>query len=128
MTKALSRLNYVEIPVTDSAVSSELFAAAFGWKRTAFGPTYAATTQGGAGDNVDFGLQAVSSEATMAPLAGIQADDLDATLARVRAAGGTVARAAFDFPGGRRFHFREPGGNELAAWTLSDGGSDPAPE
>ena len=118
MTKALSRLSYVGIPDTYSAMSLEFFAVVFGWKLAVFGPTYAATTQGGAGDNVDLGIQADLSGATMAPLAVVHVDDLDATLARVRAAGGTATRAAFNFPGG----------NELAAWTRSDGGSDPAPE
>ncbi len=128
MTRASARLNYVEIPVSDKVVSSEFFAVAFGWELMSFGPTYAATSHGGAGDSVDFGLQADPSEASTAPLPVIHVDDLDGTLTRVRAAGGTITRPAFDFPGGRRFHFREPGGNELAAWTMSDGGLENAPK
>jgi uncharacterized protein len=50
----------------------------------------------------------------------IQVNDLEATRTAVLQAGGTITVEAFDFPGGRRFHFREPGGNELAAWIPTD--------
>ena len=110
-----ARLNYVELPVTDAGRSAAFFEAAFGWSLTGFGPSYAATTGGGAGDgSTDIGLQGDASEATAAPLAVIEVDDLDAALAAVEAAGGSIVRAPFDYPGGRRFHFREPGGCELA--------------
>ena len=116
-----ARLNYVELPVTDAGRSAAFFEAAFGWSMTAFGPSYAATTDGGAGDgSTDLGLQGDTSEATAAPLAVIQVDDLDATLAAVEAAGASITRAPFDYPGGRRFHFREPGGCELAVNLVRD--------
>jgi predicted enzyme related to lactoylglutathione lyase len=78
---------------------------------TAFGPTYAATLTG----DTDIGLQGDPSEATAAPLPVIEVDDLEAALAAVEAAGGTIVRPIFAFPGGRRFQFRDPAGNELAA-------------
>lgn len=65
---------------------------------------------------MDMGLQADPAEATRAPLPGIQVPDLDAAMAAVTAAGGRVVRPPFGFPGGRRFHFLDPNGNELAAW------------
>ncbi|MBA3896784.1 MAG: VOC family protein [Sphingomonadaceae bacterium] len=110
-----ARLNYVELPVGDAGASAHFFEAAFGWSLTAFGPTYAATTTG----DVDVGLQGEAAEATAAPLPVIHVGDLDAVHAAVVAASGVITRAPFDFPGGRRFHFREPGGCELAAWTQS---------
>jgi predicted enzyme related to lactoylglutathione lyase len=116
------RLNYVELPVADAAVSGAFFEAAFGWKMTSYGPGYASTTTG----DVDLGLHGDPGEAVAAPLAVIHVSDLDASLAAVTAAGGAITRAPFDFPGGRRFHFREPGGNELAVWTMTEG-DDEAP-
>ena len=81
---------------------------------TGFGPTYACTMTG----DVDIGLQADTSEATSAPLPVIEVHDLEATLAAVTAAGAQVTRPIFSFPGGRRFQFRDPSGNELAAMQV----------
>ncbi|MEP6785178.1 MAG: VOC family protein [Sphingomonadales bacterium] len=108
-----ARLDYVELPVGDSEASARFFADAFGWSLTSFGPSYSATTTG----DVDVGLQADRKEASAAPLPVVRVDDLEACRSAVVAAGGVVVRDIFAFPGGRRFHFREPGGNELAAWT-----------
>ena len=107
----MAKLNYVELPVQDVASTKAFFAAAFGWDFTDFGPTYAATMSG----QTDLGLQGDRADWTAAPLAVIQVDDLDAMLAAVTAAGGEIVRPIFSFPGGRRFHFRDPDGNELAA-------------
>ncbi len=109
---ATARLDYVELPVGDCAASKMFFEAAFGWTLTQFGPDYAATTTG----DVDLGLDG-SSETIVAPLAVIRVDDLEAACAAVVTAGGTITRDIFAFPGGRRFHFREPGGCELAVWV-----------
>ena len=114
----MARLNYVELPVRDIGAARAFYETAFGWSMTAFGPTYAATLTG----DTDVGLQADAAEATAAPLPVIEVDDLEATLAAVEAAGGTVVRPIFAFPGGRRFQFRDPGGNEVAAVK-----SDPHP-
>ena len=107
----MARLNYVELPVGDVGAASAFYEAAFGWSLTGFGPTYAATLTG----DTDIGLQGDPSEATKAPLPVIEVPDLEAALAAVEAAGGRIVRAIFAFPGGRRFHFLDPGGNELAA-------------
>ena len=112
----MARLNYVELPVGDIAASRAFFEAAFGWNLTAFGPSYAATECRG----TDLGLQADPSEATAAPLPVIEVDDIVAALAKVEASGGTITRPPFDFPGGRRFHFREPSGCELAVTQMAD--------
>ena len=107
----MARLNYVELPVADLGAAKRFYEQAFGWNMAEFGPTYAATTSG----DTDIGLQANASETTAAPLAVIEVDDLESALADVRAAGGEITRPVFAFPGGRRFHFRDPSGNELAA-------------
>ena len=106
----MAKLNYVELPVQDVASTKAFFTAAFGWDFTDFGPTYAATMSG----ETDLGLQGDRADWTAAPLAVIQVDDLEAALAAVTAAGGNVVRPIFGFPGGRRFQFTDPGGNEIA--------------
>ena len=82
---------------------------------TEFAPSYAATTTG----DTDVGLQADASERPATPLPVIQVKDLEASLAAVEAAGGTVVKPIRAFPGGRRFHFRDPSGNELAVWEAA---------
>jgi len=107
----MSRINFVELPTSDLAASRRFYSDAFGLSFTDFGPTYSCTMTG----DVDLGLQADSAEATAGTLAVIQVDDLEGALEAVKKAGGTITRPVFAFPGGRRFHFRDPGGNELAA-------------
>jgi predicted enzyme related to lactoylglutathione lyase len=109
----MARLNYVELPVSDIDAAKLFYERAFGWSLTGFGPTYAATTTG----DTDIGLQADPGEATRAPLPVIEVDDLEAALAKVESAGGRIVRPIFAFPGGRRFHFLDPSGNEAAAVT-----------
>ena len=107
----MARLNYVELPASDVGAAKAFYEAAFGWMLTEFGPTYAATMTG----DTDIGLQGDPAEASKAPLAVIEVEDLEAALAAVSEAGGVVVRPIFAFPGGRRFHFLDPNGNELAA-------------
>lgn len=107
-----ARLNYVELPVGRIAASRTFFEKAFGWGLSEFGPDYAATI----GNGCDLGLHGHLADATTAPLAVIEVDNLEAALADVEAADGVIVRPIFAFPGGRRFHFREPSGNELAVY------------
>ena len=107
----MARLNYVELPAADLPATRNFYEQLFGWKLTAFGPSYAATVTG----DTDIGLQGDPAEASTAPLPVIEVEDVETTLAGVTAAGGTIIRPIFTFPGGRRFHFRDPSGNELAA-------------
>jgi predicted enzyme related to lactoylglutathione lyase len=106
----MARLNYVELPVRDVATAKTFYERVFGWSLTEFGPTYAATLTG----DTDIGLQGDASEATRAPLPVIEVDDLEAALDAVSRAGAEIVRPIFGFPGGRRFQFLDPGGNELA--------------
>lgn len=108
----MARLNYVELPAAETGATRAFYEQAFGWTMTEFAPTYAATTSG----DVDLGLDADKADQPRAPLPVIEVPELEAALAAVQRAGGTIVRPIFDFPGGRRFHFRDPSGNELAVW------------
>ncbi len=107
----MARINFVELPATDIAASRRFFTDAFGLAFTDFGPSYSCTMTG----DVDIGLQADATEASKAPLPVIEVDNLEEALAAVPEAGGVITRPIFAFPGGRRFHFQDPAGNELAA-------------
>jgi hypothetical protein len=106
------RIDYVELPAGDLAATKSFYAAAFGWGFTDYGPTYA----GFEGAGLDGGLASGDAASTTVPLVILKADDLEAALERVEAAGGAITAPIFDFPGGRRFHFRDPAGNELGVW------------
>ena len=106
-----NRICFIELPAIATSTAKRFYAAAFGFAMTDFGPTYACTMTG----DVDIGLQADAAEATHGPLPVIQVESLEATEALVRQSGGSITKATFSFPGGRRFHFRDPAGNELAA-------------
>ncbi len=111
MSQPNGRINYVELPVRgDHAATKAFYTASFGWALTDFGPDYASTMTG----DVDLGLNGDATQLTAAPLAVVQVDDLEVAQARVEAAGGTITLATFSFPGGRRFHVRDPGGCEIA--------------
>ncbi|MFA5989377.1 MAG: VOC family protein [Sphingomonas sp.] len=107
----MARLMYVELPVAQTGPSAAFYTAVFGWKFTDFGPDYAATLSG----DTDIGLDAHDDDRLAAPLAVIEVADLEATREAVVAAGAAISREIFAFPGGRRFHFRDFDGNELAA-------------
>lgn len=104
------RIAYVELPARELPETRRFYATAFGWPLTDFGPSYSSTTSG----DVDLGLQGDLNEASRSPLAVVAVDDIEVALAAVEHAGGVVVRPVFAFPGGRRFHFTDPSGNELA--------------
>jgi len=106
------KIDYIEFPSSDRAKTSGFFQAAFGWGAVSYGPDYDGLTDAGIDGGVD---QAAGKVA--ATMAVIRTDNLDDAESRVLAAGGVITRAQFDFPGGRRFHFREPGGNEMAVYV-----------
>ena len=98
--------------MADTGKAKAFYANAFGWTMTDFGPSYACTMTG----DVDVGLQGDAGQATKAALVVIAVENVEAVLQSVTDAGGVVTRPIFAFPGGRRFHFRDPGGDELAAY------------
>ncbi|BCA58200.1 VOC family protein [Sphingomonas sp. HMP6] len=106
----MARFNYVELPVRDVPGTRAFYALAFGWDFTDFGPDYSATTSG----DTDMGINGDATQWTAQLLPVIDVDDLEAVEAKVRAAGGEITVPIFAFPGGRRFHFRDVAGHELA--------------
>ncbi|WP_019904890.1 VOC family protein [Methylobacterium sp. 77] len=106
------KLDYLELPGGAIEAVKTFYGAAFGWTFTDYGPRYAAFDEG-----LEGGFDADEAKATRAPLPVLYAHDLEAMLARVESAGGTILAPIYAFPGGRRFHFRDPAGTELAVWS-----------
>ena len=110
------RIDYVELPsATAHELTRAFYSKAFGWDFSEYGPTYSATTNG----TTDVGLQGDPVDALSAPLPVIRTDDLDSAFDSVGKSGGVIARPIFHFPGGRRFHFIDPSGNEVAVWQTT---------
>jgi uncharacterized protein len=107
------RIDYIELPATDIAATKRFYMDAFGWKFTDYGPDYTSFEDG----RLAGGFTKDGKVATGGPLVVIYADALEAQEAKVRQSGGTITKPIFSFPGGRRFHFRDPSGNELAVWS-----------
>jgi predicted enzyme related to lactoylglutathione lyase len=110
-------LDYLELPSTDNAGSRDFFERAFGWTHRDFGGSYAEIH----GAGLLFGVNSDSADKSAAPMPVIRATDLDAAERAVIAAGGVITRPQYDFPGGRRFFCREPGGSELAVFVTAEG-------
>lgn len=111
---AAVRIDYVELAVADTARSKAFYGRAFGWTFTDFGPGYTEFTDG----RMKGGFNALEGgPAPGGPLVVLHADDLEAARQRIEEAGGRIVKPAYGFPGGRRFHFADPDGNELAVWT-----------
>jgi len=107
--------NYIELPTTDMAAMKAFYTAVFGWSYVDYGPSYAAIT--GAGVDGGFDANTDRAPSRTGALVVIYSDDVEASLEAVKAAGGEITVPIFNFPGGKRFHFVGPSGNELAVWT-----------
>jgi predicted enzyme related to lactoylglutathione lyase len=107
------KLDYVEMQAGNGTLDSVkiFYSTAFGWTFTDYGPTYAAFSEG-----LDGGFDA-SSDKSVKPLPILYASSLESALEAVEQAGGKIVKPIFSFPGGRRFHFTDPAGNELAVWS-----------
>jgi hypothetical protein len=105
-------IDYIELHVGTVATSKKFYGDAFGWSFQDWGPDYAAFSHA----NVDGGLTSQVSSTTGAPLVILYASRLEEAQARVEKAGGKIVKPIFPFPGGRRFQFTDPAGNELAVW------------
>jgi predicted enzyme related to lactoylglutathione lyase len=111
-----ARIDYVELPTaTAHELTQAFYAKAFGWEFANYGPTYSATTNG----TTDVGLQGDPADALATPLPVIRVEELETAFDAVVRAGGTIAKPIFSFPGGRRFHFIDPSGSELAVWEAT---------
>ncbi len=111
-----NKINYVEFPATDIAATKAFFSTVFGWSFIDYGSEYACFTEQGV-DGGFFKSDKVASTATGAALVVMYSSWLEDTEKAVVAAGGTIVKPIFEFPGGRRFHFTDPSGNEYGVWT-----------
>jgi len=110
------RINYLELPARDLDAVQRFYEGTFGWTFTDYGPEYRAFNDGA----MDGGFRradTASSTGNGAALIILYAADLEGTRKAVLAHGGSIVKAIFSFPGGRRFHFADPCGNELAVWS-----------
>ena len=113
------KIDYVEFPAVDLEKTKEFFRQAFGWTFEDFGPTYTAfADQGLDGGFYQSELQSQADKG--GALIVFYSEDIEATLQKVTAAGGKINKPIFSFPGGRRFHFIEPSGNEFSVWADND--------
>ena len=119
---ANEKLDYVEFPAQNLSATKKFFQQAFSWAFTDYGPEYTAfSNEGLNGGFYQSDLSArTDSGSALLVFYSIQ---LEATMAKIEKAGGAVIKPIFSFPGGRRFHFSEPSGNEFAVWSDRDGPS-----
>ncbi|VAW74568.1 Glyoxalase family protein [hydrothermal vent metagenome] len=110
------KINYVEFPASDLQSTKDFFAKAFEWSFQDFGPEYSAFSNQGI-DGGFFKAELSSSTNNGAALVAFYSKDLEATQTKIENANGIVVKPIFSFPGGRRFHFTEPSGNEFAVWS-----------
>jgi predicted enzyme related to lactoylglutathione lyase len=118
MTHRHHQIDYIELPVDEVATAKAFYGGAFGWSFTDYGPDYAGIRHPTeAGEEIG-GLNArpVATRGD-GPFVLLFSSDLDASVAAVTAAGGTVTEGPYEFPGGRRFHFTDPAGNTLGVWA-----------
>jgi uncharacterized protein len=113
------KIDYVEFASRDLEGTKRFFERAFSWTFVDYGPDYVAFSDQGL-DGGFYRADLAARVETGSALIVFYSEDLEATLGKVEAAGGQVVKAIFAFPGGRRFHFTEPGGNELAVWSGLD--------
>ncbi|MEL6517331.1 MAG: VOC family protein [Pseudomonadota bacterium] len=104
------KIDYVEFSSPDLDATQAFFAKAFGWRFVEYGPDYRDVQGAGLGGGVERG-------ALQAPLVVLKAEDLESAFEIVKAAGAEITKEIFEFPGGRRFEFIEPGGNAMAIWN-----------
>ena len=107
------QINYIEFSASDLVEIKAFYTAAFGWTFTDYGPEYTAFNDG----TLDGGFAKSTSPADTGPLVILYSDNLEDSLTTVKDCGGNISKPIFEFPGGRRFHFLDPAGNELAIWS-----------
>ncbi len=107
------RVDYVEFGVTDISAAKSFYSSVFGWSFTDYGPEYTSFFDG----RLAGGFHVSPAVAPGGALVVIYATDLEEVEREVRKQGGAIVKEPFEFPGGRRFHFTDPSGNELAVWS-----------
>lgn len=110
------KIDYVEFPASDLDATKAFFGKVFGWSFQDYGPEYTAFSNAGL-EGGFFKSALKAHTATGSALIVLYSNDLEATRSKVVEGGGSIAKDIFSFPGGRRFHFIEPSGNEWAVWS-----------
>lgn len=108
-----NRIDYLELPALDIAATKRFYSNIFGWTFTDYGPRYSSFSDG----RLDGGFTMDGAAPSRGALIVIYARDLGAVQEKIRQAGGKIVKETFSFPGGSRFHFSDPSGNELAVWS-----------
>ena len=113
------RVDYIELPATDIEATKRFYTEVFGWNFQDYGPDYTSFFDGRLAGGFTKGATVAGSggDTPRGPLVVVYAVALEETYNKVKAAGGRIVREIFGFPGGRRFHFADPNGNELAVWS-----------
>lgn len=111
MTNTL--INYVEFKAKDLEAVKAFYSKSFGWNFTDYGPTYTAFSESG----IEGGFEKSDETTTNGALVILYSEDLEAIKETVLENRGALAKDIYTFPGGRRFHFKDPAGNELAVWS-----------
>jgi predicted enzyme related to lactoylglutathione lyase len=110
------KINYVELPAKDMEATKTFFTTAFGWSFTDYGPEYTSFSNEGINGGF-YKSDLVASMGNGSVLIVFYSKELEQTQAKIESAGGVVIKPTFSFPGGRRFHFADPNGNEYAVWS-----------
>ena len=108
-------INYIEFPVTDMEATKKFYGSAFEWKFTDYAPSYVGIQKPEGGEVGGFRLEETIKSG--GPLVVLYSDNLEDSLKKVTASGGKITKNIFEFPGGRRFEFKDPSGNDLAVWS-----------
>ena len=107
------RIDYIEMPVASVAQAKAFYGKLFGWKFVDYGDDYSSFSDG----RMDGGFTAESAVKAGGPLIVLYSANLESMQKAITDAGGKICKPTFSFPGGRRFHFQDPSGNELAVWS-----------
>lgn len=110
------QINYLELPSLDPQASKAFFSTLFGWHFEDYGPDYIAFSNAGIAGGF-YRANIVATPAEGGVLVVLKSANLGQSLAEVTATGATIVKPIFSFPGGQRFEFLEPGGNQLAIWA-----------
>ncbi len=108
-----NHINYLELKAKDLKVIKKFYSKTFGWTFTDYGPTYTSFSESG----LDGGFEQSNDKVVNGVLVVLYHSDLAKIMKKITESGGTISKDIFTFPGGRRFHFLDPAGNELAIWT-----------
>ncbi len=113
MSTQNNHINYIELKAKDLEAIKQFYSSAFGWQFTDYGPDYVAFSECG----LDGGFEKTNDEIINGALVILYHEDLNIAKDKIIEARGSISKDIFSFPGGRRFHFLDPSGNELAVWS-----------